>query len=235
MSPNGNPVDTAWARYETLNYAIAEEVFSEGAAGRPVYLDLEPDILARIAERMGDSTATEPDELVWEVVGATLADPAGPTGVFSGHIERAWLWELGGRSTPPPCIGLLAALSLVAERMKQTEEFAGSNYYGRLLQAFNIDGEFGDRVGRDFRQETPLLWNTLNRWLEESNGRRGLPTAVAFDRRRFIGLPLSQALVRAQDRTKLPVLFTQFGLQPGQRISVQAMQELLAEWMPARW
>ena len=123
-------------------------------------------------------------------------------------------------------------LSLVAERMKQTEEFAGSNYYGRLLQTFDIDGEFHDRVGRDFRKQTPLLWSTLNRWLEDSNGRRGLPTAVAFDRRRFIGLPLSQALVRAQDRTKLPVLFAQFGLQPGQRISVQAMQELFGEWMP---
>ena len=78
----------------------------------------------------------------------------------------------------------------------------------------------------------PFLWNTLNRWLEEGNGRRGLPTAVAFDHRRFIGLPLSQALVRAQDRTKLPNLFAQFGLQPGQRISVQAMQQLLEDWLP---
>ena len=142
------------------------------------------------------------------------------------------LWELEGSSKPPPCFGVLAVLSLVAERMKQTEEFAGSNYYGRLLQALDVDAEFRDQVGRDFRKETPRLWNTLNRWLEDSNGRRGLPTAVAFDRRRFIGLPLSQALVRAQDRTKLPVLFTQFGLQSGQRISVQAMQELLSEWIP---
>ena len=153
-------------------------------------------------------------------------------GLFSAHTARAVQWEREGSSSPPPCIGVLAVLSLVAERMEQTEEFAGSNYYGRLLQALNIDGEFRDQVGRDFRKETPLLWNTLNRWLEDSNGRRGLPTAVAFDRRRFIGLPLSQALVRAQDRTKLPVLFAQFGLQSGQRISVQAMQDLLSEWIP---
>ena len=77
----------------------------------------------------------------------------------------------------------------------------------------------------------PRLANPA-RWLEECNGRHGLPTAVAFDHRRFIGLPLSQALVRAQDRTKLPSLFAQFGLQPGQRISVQAMQHLLSDWLP---
>ena len=233
VDTKGDKVDTAWERYERLNVAIADEVFGEGAAGRPVYLDLEPEVLARIAERMDESLRTEPDELLCEIVRATLPPPDGASGLLSAHTARAALWELEGSSTPPPCIGVLAVFSLVAERMKQTEEFAGSNYYGRLLQALDIDGEFRDWVGRDFRKETPLLWNTLNRWLEDSNGRRGLPTAVAFDRRRFIGLPLSQALVRAQDRTKLPVLFAQFGLQSGQRISVHAMQELLSEWIPS--
>ena len=232
VGTTGDKVDTAWERYERLNVAVADEVFGEGAAGRPVYLDLEPEVLARIAERMGESSGTEPDDLLCEVVRATLPFPDGASGLFSAHTTRAVLWEWEGSSKPPPCIGVLAVLSLVAERMKQTEEFAGSNYYGRLLQALDIDGEFRDRVGWDFRKETPLLWDTLNRWLEDSNGRRGLPTAVAFDRRRFIGLPLSQALVRAQDRTKLPVLFAQFGLQSGQRISVRAMQELLGEWIP---
>ena len=201
-------------------------------AGQPVYLDLEPDVLARVAKHMGLSPETEPDEQLIEVVKATLSSPEGAAGVFSAHTTRAWLWELEGNSSPPPCIAVLAMLSLVAERMKQSEHFAGSNYYGRLLQTLNMDAALQDRVVRDFRRETPLLWNTLNRWLEEGNGRRGLPTAVAFDHRRFIGLPLSQALVRAQDRTKLPNLFAQFGLQPGQRISVQAMQQLLEDWLP---
>ena len=232
MRSRGDRDVIVWTRYEQLNIAVAEEVFGDGAAGQPVYLDLEPDVLARIAERMGESATTEPDELLCEVVRATLPDPNGRDGLFSVHTARAVLWELEGSAKPPPCIGLLAVLSLVAERMKQTEKFAGSNYYGRLLEALNIDRKFHDRVGRDFRRETPQLWSTLNRWLEDSNGRRGLPTAVAFDRRRFIGLPLSQALVRAQDRAKLPILFTQLGLQPGQRLSVQAMQEMLSEWIP---
>ena len=232
MRTRGHLDAIAWTRYEQLNCAIVEEVFGEGATGQPVYLDLEPDVLARIAECMGESAATEPDELLCEVVRATLPDPDDRDGLFSTHTAQVVLWGLEDNSKPPPCIGLLAVFSLVAERMKQTKEFAGSNYYGRLLEALNIDRKFHDRVGRDFRRETPLLWSALNRWLEDSNGRRGLPTAVAFDRRRFIGLPLSQALVRAQDRTKLPILFTQLGLQPGQRVSVQAMQELLSEWIP---
>ena len=226
-----NPIDTAWARYKRLNAAIADEVFGEGASGRPVYLDLEPDVLARIANRTGEHSATQADELLCDVVKATLPPADGPQGLFSAHTARAEQWEREGSSTPPPYIGVLALLSLVAERMKQTEQLAGSNYYGRLLQALDIDEEFRNRVVRDFRRETPPLWHSLNNWLEELNGRRGLPTAVAFDHRRYIGLPLSQALVRSQDRTKLPVLFAQFGLQPGQRISVQAMQELLGEWI----
>ena len=231
MSTREHSPDPAWQRYARLNSAIVQEVFEQDVAGQPVYLDLEPDVLARIAKHMGDNPSTEPDEQLIEVVKATLSSPDGAAGLFSTHTMQAWLWELEGNSSPPPCIAVLAMLSLVAERMKQSEEFAGSNYYGRLLQTLDIDAAFQDRVVRDFRKETPHLWNTLNRWLEECNGRRGLPTAVAFDHRRFIGLPLSQALVRAQDRLKLPSLFAQFGLQPGQRVSVQAMQQLLGDWL----
>ena len=221
-----------WERYERLNAAIAEEVFSDNAAGRPVYLHLEPDVLARILGRMGENTAADPDDLLCEIVAATLPEPGGPVRLFSKHVERTSLWELeGDASSPPPCIGVLALLSLVAERMKRTERFAGSNYYGPLLDSLGLDSEHRKQLERDFREYTPLLWNALNRWLEESGGRRGLPTAVAFDHRRFIGLPLSQALVREQDRARLPLLFGQFGLQAGQRISVQAMQELLGNWL----
>lgn len=224
--------DPASDQYERLNSAIAQEVFSEDAAGQPVYLDLEPEVLARIAKHMELGEAVEPDELLIQVVKPTLSSPDGPEGLFSAHTTQTRLWELGWSSSEPPCIAVLAMLSLIAERMQRSEGFAGSNYYGRLLQALDIDAAFHDRVGRDFRKETPFLWDALNKWLEDCNGRRGLPTAVAFDRRRFIGLPLSQALVRASDRTKLPGLFAQFGLQPGQRVSVQAMQHLLGDWLP---
>ena len=222
-----------WERYDRLNAEIAEEVFSDGAAGRPVYLHLEPDLLVRIVERLGMRGIADPDDLLCEIVAATLPEPGGPVRLFSQHVERTSLWELeDDASPPPPCIGVLAMLSLVAERMKRTDRFAGSNYYGPLLDALGLDCAHRKQIERDFREYTPALWNALNRWLEESGGRRGLPTAVAFDRRRFVGLPLSQALVREQDRTRLPLLFGQFGLQAGQRVSVQAMQELLGEWLP---
>lgn len=232
MIAREQPPDPAWERYGTLNSAIAQEVFAEDRAGQPVYLDLEPDVLAPIAKHFRLGPATEPDEQLVEIVKATLGSPDRRVGIFSAHTAEAFRWELEGSSLPPPCIGVLAVLSLVAEHMKRTDEFAASNYYGRLLQTLTVDEKFQPKVERDFRRETPFLWNTLNRWLEECDGRRGLPTAVAFDHRRYIGLPLSQALVRAQDRTRLPDLFAQFGLQPGQRISVQAMQQLLEEWLP---
>lgn len=233
MGDEGSRADAAWERYGELNAAIADEVFGEGAAGRPVYLGLESDALARIAARVGGDCGDGADDLLCEVVARTLCDPGGPSRTFSSHVARVSEWERGDdASSAPPCLGVLAMLSLVAERMKRTARFAGSNYYGPLLEALGLDSEHRKRLERDFREQTPLLWTALNRWLAETNGRRGLPTAVAFDRRRFIGLPLSQALVRAQDRTRLPVLFGQFGLQSGQRMSVQAMGELLGDWLP---
>ena len=228
----GYSEDPVWARYDALNAAVAEEVFGEQAAGRPVYLDLDHDALIRIAGDTGFSDKATPAEELVGIVKATLSSPDSETGTFGVHASRAWWWGLRESTVPPPCIAVLAVLSLVAERMRQTEEFAGTNYYGRLLQTLDIDEAHRDPVTRSFRKETPFLWHTLNRWLEECNGRRGLPTAVAFDRLRYIGLPLSQAMVRVQDRAKLPMLFTQFGLQPGQRVSIQAMQELLADWLP---
>ena len=232
MMTAGYSEDPLWARYDALNAVVAEEVFGEQAAGRPVYLDLDHDALTRIAGDLGFRDKATPAEELVGIVKATLSSPDSDTGTFEVHASRAWWWGLQESTMAPPCVALLAVLSLVAERMKQTEEFAGTNYYGRLLQTLDIDEAHRDPVIRSFRKETPFLWNTLNRWLEECNGRRGLPTAVAFDRLRYIGLPLSQALVREQDRAKLPMLFTQFGLQHGQRVSVQAMQELLAHWLP---
>ena len=232
MISAGYSEDPVWARYDALNAAVAEEVFGEQAAGRPVYLDLDHDALTRIAGELRFGDKANPAEELVGIVKATLSSPDSETGTFGVHASRAWWWGLQESTVPPPCIAVLAVLSLVAERMRQTDEFAGTNYYGRLLRMLEIDEAHRDLVTRSFRKETPFLWNTLNRWLEECNGRRGLPTAVAFDRLRYIGLPLSQALVRVQDRTKLPMLFTQFGLQPGQRVSVQAMQELLADWLP---
>ena len=203
MSTREHSPDPAWQRYARLNSAIVQEVFEQDVAGQPVYLDLEPDVLARIAKHMGDNPSTEPDGQLIEVVKATLSSPDGAAGLFSAHTIKAWLWEFEGNSSPPPCIAVLAMLSLVAERMKRSEEFAGSNYYGRLSadarHRCSVSGPRGSRLPQG---NAPSCGTRSTRWLEECNGRRGLPTAVAFDRRRFIGLPLSQALVRAQDRAQ---------------------------------
>lgn len=225
------PLKSAWGEYEKWNDAIAREIFNENAAGQPVYLDLEEDVLARAATQVGLDPGSDPANSLIESVRATLCRPTRSEAVFGAHTAAARLWKLKGDSTPPPCIGLLAVLSLVAEEMRRSEEFAGSNYYGRLAKVLDAPSESLNRLTRDFRRQTPFLWDTLNGWLEDSNGAHGFPTAIAFDHRRYIGLPISQALVRAQDRMKLPGLFAQAGLQPSQRISVHAMHQLLDDWL----
>ena len=58
-----------------------------------------------------------------------------------------------------------------------------------------------------------MLWRELNRWLEEHDGEHGLPTANPLDRRVHIGYPLSQALIRENDRRLLPG--SGFTIEPG--------------------
>lgn len=225
-------VDTAWRHYLRWNTAVAEEIFSESAAGRPVYLDLEPEVLARIRDRVNVSNTTDPSEALLRAVRVTLLRVDAPHSIFCPHLRATRAWLVLPEDTPPPAIALLAAFSLVAENMERTEQLGASNYYGRLTDALAYPREHKDKVARDYRNAAPILWESLNSWLRDCEGRRGLPTAFAFDRRVYVGLAMSQALVRAQDRRRLPQLFIRYGLQPGQTLSLEEMRELLEDWIP---
>ena len=222
-----------WDIYSRWNQAIAAEVYSERVSGKPAYLDLEDEVLRIIAARAWNPPPTIPREALAAAVIATLRLSPTPQSIFSEHVRRIRSWNGAVNSdTAPPCIALLSLFSLVAEDMAQTGNFSSNNYYDRLREQLRVSIDARENLIRDFRNETPLLWNALNSWLEELGGRRGLPTAYAFDRRRFVGIPISQALVREQDRRRLPQLFAEYGLQPGQHLAVYEMRRLLAEWLP---
>src|SRR4051812_36394759 len=54
MTTGGQQARSRWARYDAWNGGIEREFFSGQSADRPVYLDLEADVLARIAEAAGE-------------------------------------------------------------------------------------------------------------------------------------------------------------------------------------
>lgn len=223
-----------WATYARWNSALAAEFFDGRHGGRPVYLDLEDDVLARVAESAGADPSHAPDEELIRAVRPTLGLTTG-TSLFGYHVKRLIRWQRGDRQSPPPIVGVLAFQSLVAERMRSDEDLSSANYYGRFLQLLDADpndANLRTKVTRGFAEHAALMWSALNGWLREAPAIRGLPTARSFDRRVYVGLPMSQALVRASDRSAIRQLFSDLGLRPGQTIAIDDMVRLLRVALP---
>jgi len=228
------PTLAAWMTYTRWNSAIVAEFFGGRYGGRPVYIDLEEDALSRIGRAVVLDESADVEQGLIAAVVPTLGLAAGAP-LFGTHIRRLRTWRRGERELPPPIVAVLTMQSLVAEGMHRDQDLRASNYYGRFMQA--VGGDPNDRrlrskVIRGFGSESGELWSALNRWIAEDGDTRGIPTAYSFDYRVHVGLPISQALVRASDRSAIRTLFGDLGLRPGQAIAVEDMVRLLQAWLP---
>lgn len=228
----------AWNRYLVWNRALCDVIFTPDRSGQPVYLDMDDAVLSAVAIRAGAPAEAAPQQLA-EAVRGTLILNSGPADVFRGHLLRLERWRraaVTGGSTlidipPPPTVGLLALLTLAAESMGSDTSYAVHAYYPRLSSLLEVDTDTAkDRLSAAYRADAERLWKGLNDWLTATDGRYGVPTAYALTHR-YIGLPLSQALVRAADRRHLTQMFRQYGLPPGSEVPPADMQRLLDAWM----
>jgi hypothetical protein len=222
-----------WDRYDRWNAAIAAEFFTGRHGGRPVYLDLEDDVLWRVAAAV-EGDGDDPRAELIGVVRPTLYLAPGLS-IFRAHRLRLSSWKAYGRQGPPPVVAVLALLSLIAEQMTTDVDFRASNYYGRFLRTLGYssqDPRLRQKVVRCFAEESHVLWAGLNDWLGDDPKVRGTPTAYAFDYRVHVGVPMSQALVRDADRVALHDLFADYRLSPGQPIPHTDMVRLLRDWLP---
>lgn len=235
-------VSSAWQRYEAWNQALAYVLFTTANGGRPVYLDMDEDVLARVAVEAGAEQADAAEQLA-VTVRDTLNLHSGTGPVFGQHLRNLRLWRRvrlknarddGEVPSEPPVLSLLAVLTLAAEEMQHDRDFAGNAYYPRLFRLLHLDDERQQsRLTAAYRRDAEELWGGLNEWLSASDGRLGLPTAYALSHR-YIGLPLSQALVRDVDRLQFPFMFLRYGLPPGGEIAPADMERLLDSWLQMR-
>jgi len=213
-----------WASYLAWNDAIAEVVFPELEVPEPVYLDLEDDVLSEIGARVG--VAGGHAEALSRAVAATLG-----TGyrAFAPHSRRLADWARGDRLDPPPILPVLSVLSLAAEAMAAGEGFVSHDFYGRLRALLELDPD-DQNIVTSYRRVAERFWGALNSWLNEWGGQRGLPTAFALGHR-YVGLPMSQALVRKADRERLIQFFLRFGFSPGSDVTPGELETVLDLWM----
>jgi hypothetical protein len=223
-----------WTNYTRWNLAIAGEFFGGRYGGRPVYIDLEQDALSGIRAALELEAAVDVEQALTDAVLPTLGVAPG-TSLFGSHVRRLRTWAVGDQDSPPPIVAVLAMQSLVAEGMRTDADLRASNYYGRFMQTLGLDVDnprARTKVIRGFGNDSGTLWGALNRWIAEDSDTRGIPTAYSFDYRVHVGLPMSQALVRASDRSAIRAVFSDLGLRPGQVIAVEDMVRLLEAWLP---
>lgn len=228
MSESWSTTDR-WGLYFRWNAALAAVVYGPEASGLPVFLDLEEDVLAKVAIEAGQYEGDARRGLI-EAVRPTLNSPNHSAGIFGGYRARLLRWKVEVGELPPT-IGLLAVLSLAAEDMHGGDGFKAHDYYNRLMPLLGVSAERDKQlVISAYRTCSADLWSSLNDWLEFHEGERGIPTAFALGFK-HVGPPVSQAIVRATDRNKLREFFEDFGFAPRSHLFPRDMELLLGEWI----
>ena len=215
---------SAWQEYERWNQVIADVAFPVAETTAPAYLDLEESQLAEIASQMSIPTREVVSRLA-SVVASTI-DFKSHSNAFKSTFARVQTWRRTDRTGTYPVVATLAIFSLAAERMAHGAGMNASNYYGRLSELL---GGFPDRLGASFRKHSEPMWNGLNLWLLTLDGERGTPSAYSIGLR-YVGVPMSQALVREADRRRLEGFFTDFDLAPRSAIPALELEPLLTAW-----
>lgn len=208
------------SEYERVSEAIADVMFDSSKAGRPVYALADAATIRAVLEAAGAEGRTSTE--LASIAASTLHLNRPGVAPFHWQAEAALRHQRQPLETPP-ALPLLVALSIAAEQMQADDDFAAHNYYSRLHRMLQVPPNEHHRVTNDYRRVADLLWGSLNSWLEAWEGERGIPTAYAVGGHPFIGLPMSQAVVRQHDRAGLHELFAIEGLTPGLRISPDDM------------
>lgn len=219
--------ESPWAHYERWNSALAEVLYPSQQSPAPVYLDMEEQQIRQLGSRLGLAEDEVVSDLTQAVISTSDLDTAH---AFRSHAPNILKWRSTARRQAPPVLPLLALFSLAAERMTWGEGMSAANYYGRLAALLNTDTS---KLGQSYRQIAEPLWGSLNYWLTGLDGERGLPTAYSVGLR-YVGLALSQALVRAADRERLREFFNHFDLTPGAETAPSELELLLDVWVTSQ-
>lgn len=214
--------------YAIVNRAVNEVIFDGRFKLAPVYLDIEGDVEADLAARLG----LKPGECLQAIARAVAAtmkwkayDP------FCWHSSELQTWNELERPEGPPFSALLAVLSLAAERMRADEDYSAQNYYERLFEVLEVETDSRKSALRQNAKSVLPFWLALNQWLAENDFEYGRPTAQQINSWQYAGYALSQALVRDADRKRLHGLFADYGLAPKETLTTAEMSLYLHEWM----
>lgn len=188
--------------YLKWNDLICERFFHEECEGRRVYLSVSRSTIDKIAD--------ENDTTYSDFINAIKDGPPWANG--SGICLRAISTFNDWRSKPlvfPPYIGYLAIFVLAAE---VDVNYSARAYYPRLRQLLGEQPETGQYPHFDRMQD---LWHDLEEWtIYDMDGNLGIYRATHSLGWVHVGFPLSQALLTAHERARMPEIFAMAGFDP---------------------
>lgn len=217
--------------YLAWNDALADGVYPLLEEVGPAYLTLDEDQRNVVAAALEFDPADFDRELAGCLKGFLEFGSAGASALFERVNSELsiWRWLKKSQRGAPPVLPVLCLLAVAAARMASSEGMAETNFYGRVLEVLDIADPKG-HFEQGYRRYGEDYWAALERWLEDNDGLRGLPTAVAIGFR-FVGLPISQVLVREGDRAKLATFFMHAGFPPGAVVPPPELEPALDQWI----
>lgn len=208
--------------YQRWNKAIGESFLSPQNRDRPLYLDIDADRLRAVAARAEMNVETAEADFVTAVREVLRV---GYPDMYAAPLR--WVHRDARDLRLPPFLALLGLTVLAASKMAADQQMAANNYYGRLAQLLSTDYDVASDFPRVVR-----AWEALNIWLDETHkGLLGKSTARAPGHFNRIGYPISQCLMREQDRRQLPAFYKWARLQPGDEPTVCELETLLQRWV----
>ena len=216
--------------YLQYNDLLNEYFFDGKFANKPIYLDLETEVLASIGEKIGEDSIYIEKNLPRVVANKFNLKSKD---AYNWFYRKYYQWKREGRENPPPFTAFLCVLSMSAESMRDGKRYGGNNFYDRYAELLNISDPRSklNIKSTEAMQDTVILWRALNRWLKFTDYQYGMPTAKEVGLKTYISWPMSQALVRDQDRKNLNLMFEHKQLNSNQFISKSEMSLILDDWL----
>lgn len=220
-----------WVEYWWWNEAIFHYYFGS-TNGRLVYLDVDDQTIDLIGANHPAGAARTQDFIA--AVQRTFSRQL--RSFLYYHLSELRRWKDSDSAAPPPFIAVLALFCLAAERMRNDLSFSQTNFYSRLVPlVIGREHQPWEKLGVEggFRSHSPELWSALKTWLNVNDGQYGLPTAQPMHRsRQYVGMPMSQVLLRRGDRDRLGQFFKSTGLEVGQELTPRELIGPFGQWIP---
>ncbi|MHA6332665.1 hypothetical protein ACXYL9_03190 [Qipengyuania sp. CAU 1752] len=209
--------------FETVNDALNQAFLDGRFESRPLYLVLDNAGRRRVADIL-DVDEDEVEAHCCEVVGQALEQSGDP---YSKIDLRRRRWSRSGRDGLPPFTALLFVLSHAAELMVSDGDFRASNYYQRLAGLVGLPVQ---RLSQHGKSTVPF-WRSFSRWLADTDFRYGRPTARAVNANKYVGVAMSQAIVREEDRQRLHDMFEKYGFSGTDEITEAEVEQYVSTWV----